>query len=154
MVSKESAYLCAMEILELHTLSDQNVQDLLALMEVLDPAVSVSPATLRAAAECSDTHLFAALEEGRILGTASLCVTHHPLGTKGGVEDVVVSPAARGRHIGRQLMEHIIDFARRELAPVQLHLTSRPSREKANLLYQAIGFQRYQTNVYKLVIER
>lgn len=141
-----------MEILELHTLSEQHVQDLLALMTALDPTVTVSPAGLRAAAECPDTHLFAALEDGRILGTASLCVTHHPLGTKGGVEDVVVSPEARGRHIGRQLMEHIINYARQELAPVELHLTSRPSREKANLLYQAIGFQRYQTNVYKLPI--
>lgn len=142
-----------MEILELHTLSEQNVQDLLALMEALDPTAKVTPARLRAAAECPDTHLFAAVEEGRILGTASLCITRHPLGTKGGVEDVVVSPAARGRHIGRQLMEHLIGFARQSLAPIELHLTSRPSREKANLLYQAIGFQRYQTNVYKLPID-
>ena len=25
-----------------------------------------------------------------------------------------------------------------------------PSREKANLLYQALGFRQHQTNVYKL----
>ena len=139
-----------MEIIELKALTEQDIQDLLGLMEVLDGSVKVTPDTLRAAAECPDTHLFAAVEEGRILGTASLCVTRHPLGRKGGVEDVVVSPSARGRHIGRQLMEHILRYAREELAPIQLHLTSRPAREKANLLYQSIGFQRYETNVYKL----
>ena len=46
-------------------------------------------------------------------------------------------------------MEHIIEYAR-GLAPIELHLTSRPSREKANLLYQALGFRQHVTNVYKL----
>ncbi len=143
-----------MEILEVNSLSATYTDDLLALMHVLDPDVEVSASTLEEATACPDTHLFAAIEDGHILGCASLCITRHPLGVKGGIEDVVVSPAARGRHIGRQLMEHIIDYARRELAPVQLHLTSRPAREKANLLYQAVGFQRYETNVYKMIISR
>ena len=138
-----------MEIIELNTLREQDIRDLLALMEVLDSSIAVTPETLKAAAEAPETHLFAAVEEGRILGCASLCITHHPLGLKGGVEDVVVSPQARGRHIGRQLMEHIIEYAR-GLAPIELHLTSRPSREKANLLYQALGFRQHNTNVYKM----
>ena len=139
-----------MEIVELNTLSEQNVADLLALMEALDSAATASPEALRAAASCPQTHLFAAMDGGRIVGTASICITNHPLGRKGGIEDVVVSPEERGKHIGRRLMEHIIDYAHRELSPIELHLTSRPSREKANLLYQAIGFNRYETNVYKL----
>ena len=138
-----------MEIIELNTLKEQDIQDLLSLMEVLDGSIIVTPEILKAAAEAPETHLFAAVEEGRIIGTASLCITHHPLGLKGGIEDVVVSPEARGRHIGRKLMEHIIEYAR-TLAPVELHLTSRPAREKANLLYQALGFRQYETNVYKL----
>ena len=138
-----------MEISELNTLREQEIRDLLGLMEVLDSSIAVTPEILKAAAEAPETHLFAAVEEGRIIGCASLCLTHHPLGLKGGIEDVVVSPEARGRHIGRQLMEHIISDAR-ALAPIELHLTSRPSREKANLLYQALGFKQHQTNVYKL----
>ena len=138
-----------MEIIELNTLKEQDIQDLLSLMEVLDGSIKVTPDILKAAAEAPETHLFAAVEDGRIIGTASLCITHHPLGLKGGIEDVVVSPEARGRHIGRKLMEHIIEYAR-TLAPVELHLTSRPAREKANLLYQALGFRQYETNVYKL----
>jgi len=138
-----------MEIIELNTLKEQDIQDLLGLMEVLDGSITVTPDILKAAAEAPETHLFAAVEDGRIIGTASLCITRHPLGLKGGIEDVVVSPEARGRHIGRKLMEHIIEYAR-GLAPIELHLTSRPSREKANLLYQALGFRQHVTNVYKL----
>ena len=138
-----------MEIIELNTLKEQDIQDLLDLMEVLDGSITVTPDILKAAAQAPETHLFAAVEDGRIIGTASLCITRHPLGLKGGIEDVVVSPEARGRHIGRKLMEHIIEFAR-TLAPIELHLTSRPSREKANLLYQALGFRQHVTNVYKL----
>ena len=142
-----------MEIVELQTLTKQDLEDLLALMAVLDPSVPVTPESLEAAAACPSTHLFAAVEGGRIIGTASLCVTAHPLGRKGGVEDVVVHPSARGRHVGRLLMEHLIAYARQSLAPIELHLTSRPSREKANHLYQAIGFHRYETNVYKLPLD-
>ncbi|MBQ7273257.1 MAG: GNAT family N-acetyltransferase [Bacteroidales bacterium] len=138
-----------MEIIELNTLKEQDIQDLLGLMEVLDGSVKVTPEILTAAAQAPETHLFAAVEDGRIIGTASLCITRHPLGLKGGIEDVVVSPEARGRHIGRKLMEHIIEYAR-GLAPIELHLSSRPSREKANLLYQALGFRQHVTNVYKL----
>ena len=138
-----------MEIIELNTLKEKDIQDLLGLMEVLDSSIKVTPEILKAAAQAPETHLFAAVEGGRIIGTASLCITRHPLGLKGGIEDVVVSPEARGRHIGRKLMEHIIEYAR-SLAPIELHLTSRPSREKANLLYQALGFRQHVTNVYKL----
>ena len=138
-----------MEIIELYTLKEQDIQDLLGLMEELDSSVKVTPEILKAAAESPETHLFAAVEEARIIGCASLCITRHPLGLKGSVEDVVVSPQARGRHIGRKLMEHIIEYAR-TLAPIELHLTSRPAREKANLLYQALGFRQHNTNVYKM----
>ena len=138
-----------MEIVELHTLTASQVEELLALMEVLDPTVPVTAEVLQAAVACETTHFFAAVEEGHIIGCASLCLTRHPLGLKGGVEDVVVSPSARGRGIGQKLMEHIIGYAQ-GLAPIELHLSSRPSRVAANQLYQAMGFRQYQTNGYKL----
>lgn len=139
-----------MNISELHSLTPENIEDLLGLMCELNPELHITPEMLKTAAEDPATHFFAAIEDGRIVGTASLCVSHSPTGRKGGIEDVVVSSKERGKHLGRALMEHIIGFAREELSPIQLHLTSRPSREKANLLYQAVGFTRYETNVYKL----
>lgn len=136
-----------MKIIELQSLSDLNIEDLLGLMKELDPEKTVTASMLEAAV--AGAHVFAAEEDGRILGCATLCVTEHPLGRKGWIEDVVVSSACRGQGLGRQLVEHIIDYAR-GLAPIELCLTSRPAREAANRLYKAIGFNPYQTNVYKL----
>ena len=139
-----------MNIEELHNLTDEQVQDLLNLMKELDDTVAVTASMLRAAVSEPSTHFFAAVDGGRIVGCASLCVTRHPLGLKGMVEDVVVSSKCRGLGIGRLLMEHIVNFAQ-GLAPIELCLTSRPARVSANKLYRAIGFQPYETNVYKLI---
>lgn len=51
-------------------------------------------------------------------------------------------------------MEHIIEFARRELAPVDLNLTSRPERLVANELYRKMGFEKRGTNVYRMRLNR
>lgn len=88
------------------------------------------------------THFFAAVgDDGHVVGCAMLCVFDTPTGRKASVEDVVVNPACRGQHIGRKLIEHIIDFARLELGDVELHLTSNPRRVAANKLYRPVGFQ-------------
>ena len=143
-----------MEIIELKSpLTAQQVADLLALMPELDATITFTANQLQAAVADPSTHQFAVIEDGHIVGTACLCVGHSPTGRKGGIEDVVVSSAFRGRHMGRMLMEHIISYARKNLAPIQLHLTSRPFRESANRLYQAVGFRPYETNVYKYPID-
>ena len=141
-----------MEIIELHTLDAQALEDLTGLMAQLNDRIDIRPSMLKAAAEDPATHFFAAVEDGRIIGTACLSVYFTPTGTKGDIEDVVVDSRCRGRQLGRKLLEHILNYARTELSPVQLHLTSRPSREAANRLYQSLGFQRHETNFYKLVL--
>ena len=154
-----------MKIVELHTLDDVQVADLLALMAELDPEIAVTADMLRATAAASQTHLFAAVCQegdcaggaaapviGRIAGCASLCVFTSPTGRKASVEDVVVGSAWRGRHLGRALLDHIISYARAELSPVDIHLTSRPHRVAANALYRSLGFIQKETNVYILSI--
>lgn len=140
-----------MEITQLQTLTSDQIRDLTVLMEELDPEITVTPQMLQTTVEDPGTRFFAVMgAEGRIVGTATLCISHSPTGRKGGIEDVVVLSACRGQGLGRRLMEHVIDYARRELSPIVLHLTSRPSRVAANGLYRALGFQPYDTNVYKL----
>ena len=149
-----------MKIVELNTLTDGQVERLQELMRQLDAEIGVTPGMLREAAESPATHLFAAVEEpaateaapAAILGCASLCVFASPTGRKATIEDVVVDTGQRGRHIGRALIEHIIGYARTRLAPVEIHLTSRPHRVAANALYKAIGFKQKETNVYILHI--
>ena len=147
-----------MKIVELNTLTDGQVERLQELMRQLDAEIGVTPEMLRDAAASPATHLFAAVEEpaatdsAAILGCASLCVFASPTGRKATIEDVVVDAGQRGRHIGRALIEHIIGYARTRLAPVEIHLTSRPHRVAANALYKAIGFKQKETNVYILHI--
>ena len=134
-------------------MTGSQVLDVQALIKELEPDVAVSPERLTALVAAPGTHFFAAVEDdGHVVGCATLCVYDTPTGRKACVEDVVVRSACRGQHIGRKLMEHIIDFARRELGDVDLHLTSRPHRIAANQLYRSLGFQQRETNVYKMEI--
>ena len=142
-----------MTIIELNALNSRQVADLMVLMEELDPTIKVTEEMLERAAESADTHLFALTEEdGRIVGCASLCVFDSPTGRKASIEDVVVLSSCRGRHLGRMLMEHLIDYARERLGNVDLHLTSRPQREAANALYRSLGFELRETNSYAMKI--
>lgn len=141
------------EIVELKSLTESQALDVRALMGELVPGLSVSVERLVALVEASGTHFFAAVgDDGHIVGCATLCVFDTPTGRKACVEDVVVNSAFRGQHIGRKLMDFIIDFARRELGDVDLHLTSHPQRVAANNLYRSVGFQQRETNVYNLEI--
>lgn len=140
-----------MELVELHSLSASQVADMLSLMQELNPALKVTGEMLTAVAQSDSAHLFAAVgPDGHIAGTATLCLFVSPTGAKGKIEDVVVSSACRGQGLGRRLMDFAIRFAREHYAPLELALTSNPSRVAANRLYQELGFQPYQTNVYKL----
>ena len=65
----------------------------------------------------------------------------------------MVSSAYRGQGIGRTLLRRMIDFAGTKLAPIDLHLTSMPTRVEANALYQALGFEQRETNVYRMEIK-
>lgn len=94
--------------------------------------------------------LVVALRGSVLVGTATLSiaptVSH---GQVGHVDDVVVDRAVRGGGVGRLVMEALQVEARR-LALRHLDLTSRPSREAANALYQSLGYQCRDTNVYRL----
>ena len=144
-----------MKILEIQTLTPSQTADLLGLMHELAPTIAVTGEMLEQAAEAPGTHLFAAVgDDGRILGCASLCVFDSPTGRKASIEDVVVSSEARRQGIGRALMDHIIGYALRELAPIDLHLTSRPERVAANEMYKRMGFEKRETNVYRMLLSR
>ena len=140
-----------MNIKELLTINNVHVNEIIALMRELDPTITVTPEMVRQTVEAPGTHFFAVMDGEHIVGCASLCVFDSPTGRKASIEDVVVSSAFRGQHLGRQLMEHVIEYAK-TLAPIGLQLTSRPERVAANELYQSLGFQKRNTNAYRMEI--
>lgn len=94
------------------------------------------------------TVLFVARVEGRIAGALTLVVFRIPTGVRAWIEDVVVDSASRGHGVGEALNKAAIGEARVRGA-VTVDLTSRPSREAANRLYQRLGFTARETNVYR-----
>ena len=87
-----------------------------------------------------------------IVGTLTLVVFRIPTGVRAWIEDVVVDDAARGRGAGDALTRAAIAKAA-ELGVKTVDLTSRPSREAANRLYQRLGFELRETNAYRYQIE-
>lgn len=87
-------------------------------------------------------------DNNRIVGSMTLVTFTIPTGIRSWIEDVVVDDAARGRGVGDKLNRVALDYAR-ELGATTVDLTSRPSREAANRLYQRIGFEQRETNVYR-----
>ncbi|UVJ59145.1 GNAT family N-acetyltransferase [Trueperella pyogenes] len=87
-------------------------------------------------------------DEGEIQGMLTLVTFAIPTGVRAWIEDVVVDDAARGKGAGRALVEAACDLATKRGAKT-VDLTSRPSREAANRLYQRCGFEARQTNVYR-----
>lgn len=92
--------------------------------------------------------LFVAEHEGAIVGTLTLVLFRIPTAMRAWIEDVVVDDGARGLGVGQALNEAALDRAR-QAGAATVDLTSRPSREAANRLYQRIGFVERTTNVYR-----
>ncbi|HLO17876.1 MAG TPA: GNAT family N-acetyltransferase [Anaerolineales bacterium] len=78
-----------------------------------------------------------------------LCLTIYRVltGRRSLIEDVIVDENMRRRGIGEALVRKAIELAR-EAGAESVSLTSNPSREAANRLYQSMGFQLRQTNPY------
>jgi ribosomal protein S18 acetylase RimI-like enzyme len=97
--------------------------------------------------------LFGARDEGgKLLGILTLALFPTPTGVRAWIEDVVVDGAARGQGAATALIHAALDTARAGGART-VDLTSRPGREAANRLYQRVGFERRETNVYRYPLD-
>jgi ribosomal protein S18 acetylase RimI-like enzyme len=97
------------------------------------------------------TTVFEARLDGVLVGTLTLVVFRIPTGLRAWIEDVVVDGAAEGQGAGTALTRAAVAKAG-ELGAKTVDLTSRPSREAANRLYQRLGFERRETNMYRYPI--
>ena len=145
-----------MEICEVTVVTEEIVEAFARLIPQLSsssPAPSQEKIQQIASAEACT--LFIARDPqagGRILGTLTLVTFPIPTGIRSWIEDVVVDGEARGKGAGELLTRAALQKAK-ELGAKTVDLTSRPSREAANRLYQRVGFKLRETNNYRYTIE-
>jgi ribosomal protein S18 acetylase RimI-like enzyme len=85
------------------------------------------------------------------VGMLTLVTFAIPTGIRAIIEDVVVDERYRGQGVAQALTREAL--VRADAAGARtVDLTSRPSREEANRLYQKLGFQKRDSNVYRYTL--
>ena len=137
-------------IIEINTYSQEYHEAMQRFLNQL----TTNPMTLteemcRQLLESENSHLFFLMKDGEIAGMLTVGIYYSPTGGKAWIEDVVVDETFRGQGLSKLLVAHAIDFVKSQQIPL-LMLTSNPKRIAANKLYQAMGFERKETNVYRI----
>ncbi len=97
------------------------------------------------------TVLLAGRQSGNLVGMLTLVTFAIPTGVRAIIEDVVVDEQYRGQGVAQALTREALVLAEAAGART-VDLTSRPSREAANRLYQKLGFQKRDSNVYRYTL--
>ena len=132
-------------------------QSVLVAMNALVPqlsrtAPSLAMADLEQMVSSDAVSLLVAREGDEIVGTLTLVIFRIPSGVRAWIEDVIVDEDQRGQGVGEALTHEAV-YRARAAGATTLDLTSRPSRESANRLYQRLGFESRETNVYRFSVE-
>jgi ribosomal protein S18 acetylase RimI-like enzyme len=138
---------------EIEVLRDVTDADLAALNQLVAQLSRSAPPldaeAVRQIARWDGNSLLVARADGRIVGMLTLVTFPIPTGLRAWIEDVVVDESVRGQGVGAALSREAVRLAR-EAGARTIDLTSRPSREAANRLYQRLGFQLRNTSVYRM----
>ena len=134
---------------ELRSYSSQELVELDGLMHELSATGVCDEELLKSALDDANVHVYVIRKDGRIVATGTLCIKHTLEFAIADIESVVVSSRCRGKGYGKELITAMIEAAK-GLKVHHIQLTSNPKRVAANKLYQNLGFERYETNCYKL----
>jgi ribosomal protein S18 acetylase RimI-like enzyme len=96
-----------------------------------------------------NTKIIIAKDADKIIGMITVTLIRIPYRKKAFLDDVVVDKAYRGHGLGTKLFEKALDIAREEKV-AYAEFTSAPHRTAANSLYQKLGFEKKDTNVYRV----
>ncbi|HOW60275.1 MAG TPA: GNAT family N-acetyltransferase [Candidatus Moranbacteria bacterium] len=89
-------------------------------------------------------------ENKQVIGFGSLIVHQVPCeGYVARIEDVVIDSAWRGKGHGKRLTKELIAIAKNKKVK-KINLTSNPKRITARNLYKNMGFEIYNTGVFKM----
>jgi len=131
------------------TFSESDYEDMLKLLPQLSQTYSTTKKDFENAVMDKNTYVLAVRDDGHIVGMATLVLIRKIGGTFARMEDVVVDESQRGTGLGTKLFEALVETARNENVKA-IEFTSKPEREAANALYQKLGFEKKETNVYKM----
>ena len=135
---------------KLSSYTPQDLADLDVLMHELSASSFCNEELLNNALDDTNVHVYVIRNEGRIVATGTLCIKHTLEFTIADIESVVVSSKCRG--YGKKLTTAMVEAAK-GFGVHHIQLTSNPARVAANRLYQELGFERYETNCYKLLLK-
>jgi GNAT superfamily N-acetyltransferase len=90
---------------------------------------------------------------GEIIGMTSLHYFNSLAKSSAWVEDVVVHPKHQGKGLGKKIMKHVVQQAKKK-GVKHLDLTSSPHRKAANNLYKKLKFKPRKTNVSRLKVKK
>src|ERR1700744_2729202 len=102
---------------------------------------------LRQIVSWDGNYLLIARDGDRVVGMLTLVTFPIPTGLRAWIEDVVVDETARGQGVGAALTEEAVRRAR-TVGARTVDLTSRPTRQAANRLYERLGFELRETNAH------
>lgn len=111
------------------------------------------PLTLEEAKDLADKQFLVVARLGgiQIVGMTTLLIDRIPTKRRGRIDDVVVTKEWRGNDISRMLMEFVIEIGRNRKVQY-FELTSRLERIEARNLYGTLGFEQYETGIFRLYI--
>lgn len=112
----------------------------------------LTPEYLKEIIASPNSYLFFLYENENIAGMLTVGIYLTPTGSKAWIEDVVVDDIHRGKGFGKLIVQHAIEFVKFSEID-SLMLTSNPARIAANKLYQSLGFEQKETNVYKMTFK-
>lgn len=142
-----------MQIEELKKATPEGLADINNLLKDLfhDPATyaPLVAADFEKIVNDEDVVVIAAQEGGHIVGIGFLYIVLKPRGHYAYLEDMMVNGAQRGKGIGEAIGRQLIESAKKRGIKT-IELTARPSRVAANKLYQKLGFEHKETNVYRM----
>jgi ribosomal protein S18 acetylase RimI-like enzyme len=141
--------MAAFEIETITAITPSTTDSIAALVgQLSSSAKAPTQDELEAIVNAPGTVLLAVRQSGRLVGMLTLVIFAIPTGVRAIIEDVVVDERYRGQGVAQALTrEALVQAAAAGARTVDL--TSRPSREAANRLYQKLGFQKRESNVYR-----
>ena len=145
-----------MKISILKKVSTEELRDIQELLNQLsgkpEGHSAIKLKTVEGMVSDAKTLLVVARNEAHIVGMGMIGVIQDFDGPAGHIDNVVVLDTYRGQGIGEEICKELIALARKKKL-MEIDLTSRPSRIAANKLYQKLGFELRETNVYRMKLD-